>query len=69
MVMTRTRVTRSPALTFTKLESRPIHGRPWEYMFYADLEDDLGRAELAPLVEALEERTEFLRVLGSYRRA
>ena len=56
-------------VNLSKLESRPIHGRPWEYMFYADLEDDLGRAELAPLVEALEERTEFLRVLGSYRRA
>src|SRR5438094_5570262 len=50
----------------TKLESRPIPGRPWEYLFYADVEaarDDL------PCARALAHLAEFaptLRTLGSY---
>jgi 3-deoxy-7-phosphoheptulonate synthase len=54
-------------LNMKKLESRPILGKPWQYLFYidVDLPDDPGvfpRAlgELAPV-------TEDLRVLGLYR--
>ena len=48
-----------------KIESRPIHGRPWEYQFFVDLE-----AEDAPSLDrALAEvrkATSELRVLGRY---
>ncbi len=52
----------------TKLESRPIPGRPWEYLFYADLA--AARDEL-PCARALAHLAEFaptLRTLGSYTR-
>ncbi|SFM72415.1 3-deoxy-7-phosphoheptulonate synthase [Thermodesulforhabdus norvegica] len=54
-------------INMVKLESRPVHGRPWEYLFYADLEVDLELDEYRSVIEALRERTEFFRYLGSYR--
>jgi prephenate dehydratase len=56
-------------VNLTKLESRPRRDRPWEYMFYVDLEihheSHEGREALAELAGV----TAFLRVLGSYPRA
>jgi prephenate dehydratase len=51
-----------------KIESRPIHGKPFEYQFYVDVEAD----ECEPLEKALEEvreATSDLRVLGRYQAA
>ena len=48
-----------------KIESRPIHGRPWEYQFFIDVE----AADVARLDQALTEvrkATSELRVLGRY---
>jgi 3-deoxy-7-phosphoheptulonate synthase len=53
-------------INLVKLESRPIHGKPWQYMFYVDLEADVESNELAGVMEELIEKTEYLRVLGSY---
>ncbi len=53
-------------INLVKLESRPIHGKPWEYMFYVDLEADAESPEFQPILDALKEATDFLRVLGSY---
>ena len=53
-------------INLVKLESRPIHGKPWEYMFYVDLEADVESDELQGVMEELSENTEFLKVLGCY---
>ena len=53
-------------INLVKLESRPILGKPWEYMFYADLEADILSDDLSPMMAALEEKSEILRILGRY---
>jgi prephenate dehydratase len=56
-------------LNLVKIESRPLRGKPWEYLFYLDL---LGRHDDAAVKNALAhlgEVADFLRVLGSYRAA
>jgi prephenate dehydratase len=35
-------------------------------MFYVDLEADIESPSFRPVIEALEKRTDYLRVLGSY---
>jgi prephenate dehydratase len=56
-------------LSLSKLESRPRAGRPWEYVFYVDVE---APASAPPMIEALAEVSEhatFTRLLGSYASA
>ena len=55
------------SLNMTKLESRPIPGKPWEYMFYLDLALPPDRVAFAEALEELKKHTEELRVLGMYK--
>ncbi|MFZ0725755.1 MAG: hypothetical protein WAM61_08210, partial [Desulfobacterales bacterium] len=48
------------------LESRPLPGEPWRYMFYMDIQADLGAEALKPVREQLEQKTDFLKILGTY---
>jgi len=50
----------------TKLESRPIPGRPWEYLFYADLAAARDNLACARALGHLAEFAPTLRMLGSY---
>lgn len=52
----------------TKIESRPVHGRPWEYVFYVDCQLRT-RAEAAQAVAALQPHCSMVKSLGSYREA
>ena len=54
-------------INLLKIESRPMPERPWEYVFYLDLEGHLDQAACAQAVEQLRETTEFVRILGSYQ--
>ncbi len=53
-------------INIVKLESRPIHSKPWEYLFYVDLEIDVVEKSNVWIMEELAKRTEFLKFLGSY---
>ena len=52
-------------ISLSKIESRPMRGRPWEYVFYVDFlrgDDDAARNALRHLGEV----AEFVKVLGIY---
>lgn len=53
-------------INLVKLESRPVLGKPWEYLFYAELEADLDDTASNPVLSALSKRVETLKVLGRY---
>jgi 3-deoxy-7-phosphoheptulonate synthase len=53
-------------INLVKLESRPIHDKPWEYMFYVDVEIDVEDERYKELLNALRTRTEYFKVLGTY---
>ncbi len=54
-------------LNMKKLESRPIHGKPWEYLFYVDVDMPEDPAQFDAGISELKPVTEDLRVLGTYR--
>ena len=55
-------------ISLCKIESRPVKGRPWEYVFYADImrgDDEAARNAL----HHLEEICDFVKILGIYHSA
>lgn len=55
-------------VSLTKIESRPLRGKPWEYLFYVDLLGHLEEPRIQNSLGHLRELADFLRVLGSYPR-
>jgi prephenate dehydratase len=53
-------------VNLTKIESRPLRGKPWEYLFYLDLIGRLDEPKIQNALGHLQELADFLRVLGSY---
>ena len=53
-------------LSLTKLESRPRAGRPWEYVFYVDVEAPAGAPAMVEALAEVSEHATFTRLLGTY---
>ena len=55
-------------IDLTKIESRPIHGKPWQYMFYIDYAGHRSDTNCQRAMDHLQELATFFRILGSYPR-
>lgn len=56
-------------INLSRFESRPTRQKPWEYNFFLDFEGHREDKDVQGALEALENTTLFLKVLGSYPRA
>ena len=56
-------------INLTKIESRPTKQKPWEYNFYLDFEGHRVEQRCKEVLEILEKKMTFLKILGSYPRA
>ncbi len=53
-------------LNMTKIESRPIAGKTWEYRFFVDFEGNLEQPAVKNALRGLEAEANRMRVLGNY---
>lgn len=53
-------------LNMTRIESRPMEGRNWEYRFFIDFEGNLADAAVKNAIRGLREESRNLRILGNY---
>jgi prephenate dehydratase len=54
-------------LSMIKIESRPLRGKPWEYLFYVDFLGNTDDERVQRALSHLQELADLLRVLGCYR--
>lgn len=53
-------------LNMTRIESRPIEGRNWEYRFFIDFEGNLADAAVKNAIRGLREESRNMRILGNF---
>jgi prephenate dehydratase len=56
-------------LNLLKIESRPIPGTPWSYLFYLDLQASLKDPNTRAAIEELSNYTDSVKILGCYPQA
>ena len=56
-------------INMMKIESRPVHGRPWQYRFYLDLQAAASDPGIVAALDELRSVVVELKVLGSYKAA
>ncbi|MCI0706265.1 MAG: prephenate dehydratase [Ignavibacteriae bacterium] len=53
-------------INLLKIESRPLVGKPWQYLFYLDIEGSVRDPHIVAALKHLQELSTLVRVLGSY---
>ena len=53
-------------LNMTKIESRPLEGRNWEYRFFIDFEGNLADSAVKNALRGLREEARNMKILGNY---
>ena len=53
-------------INLTKIESRPLKHKPWEYLFFLDFEGHMKEPRIQRAIRKLEKSCTFLKILGSY---
>lgn len=53
-------------LNMTKIESRPVEGKNWEYRFFVDFDGNMGEAAVKNTIRGLREEAINLKILGNY---
>ncbi len=53
-------------LSMTRIESRPIEGRNWEYCFFVDFEGNMADGSVKNAIRGLREESKSLKILGNY---
>ena len=53
-------------LNMTKIESRPIEGRNWEYRFFVDFDGNLADSAVKNALRGLRDEAQNMRILGNY---
>jgi chorismate mutase / prephenate dehydratase len=57
------------SINLSKIESRPLKKKAWEYIFFLDLVGHISEQDVADAVQELKGCCQFVKVLGSYPRA
>ena len=53
-------------INLTKIESRPLKQKPWEYLFFLDLQGHIQEPGIQRAIKKLEKSCLFIKILGSY---
>jgi chorismate mutase/prephenate dehydratase len=53
-------------LNMTKIESRPIEKRNWEYRFFIDFEGNLNDSAVKNALRGIREEAKNMKILGNY---
>lgn len=53
-------------INLSKIESRPIKNKPWEYMFFLDLKGHKDEPRVKSAIQQVQRHCRFFKILGSY---
>jgi prephenate dehydratase len=55
-------------INLTKIESRPLKDKPWQYLFFLDFNGHVEEPGICKALKQLEKSSIFVKVIGSYPR-